>query len=381
MTAAALKLECHRGSSGLDRIFEPWLSLMDRVQRQSFYHHPYWFRAFADAYAEDAERVAYACVFRGDNLVGIFPTTSEQDAGNGLVMVDLAHGGVLYQPDCVIADDESAAEIYDFFVKSLANIVGGDWDVYRASNVLRDGHIGTAALARDGFGQTVYTEKRCAEIAIGDYDNAIANVRKRFRRNLANAKNRLKKAGESSFEIATSADGVRQLFSEFVELEMSGWKGDVANPRSNYPLPSAIGLKKRKLRFYTRMVEQFAADGRVEVCKLLLNDKLIGAQVSLLLNETSYMLKVAYDEAAGRFTPGQLLIDNAYQRYSQGNEIKRCNLISDYGWLQVWNPSYRDYVVIREFNGTLRGTMACLRSKMGVRNRDFYARQNQRTAT
>ena len=376
MSAATLKLECHRGRKGFDQVFDAWHELMGRVRQQCFYHHPYWFKAYLDTYPDDGDRVTFACIYRGPLLAGIFPTVFEEESHSGLRVADLPFGGRLYLADCVIADQENGPDLYRLFKKSLSSITGDSWDLFRARDVLRDSHLGHAVLDKKRFTQTVYTEKRCAEIPIGDYETAISGLKKKFRGNLNNARNKLNRAGDARFEVERSPGAVRNRFRDFVELEMSGWKGDTGNQRQAYPQPSAIGLEERKLDFYSSVIDQFGDDGCVEISNLFLDDKLIGAQVCLLLNETSYLVKVAYDEEAGKFSPGQLMIDYASKRYAEDGRIKRYNLITDHRWFEGWNPDYRDYVIFRDFNTTFRGTVACLRSKAGAKKRDYYASQH-----
>jgi CelD/BcsL family acetyltransferase involved in cellulose biosynthesis len=371
----ALELKSHRGMSGLDAIVGDWLDLMRRIDRQCFYHHPYWFKAYLNASPEAGNRIVFACIYRASRLVAVFPTVWGREGNYGPMVVELPAGEVLILADCAISDDEDNREIYDYFRRSLKAITGVGWDVYRARDILKDGHLGKA-VSRRRLNRTVYTEKLCGELSIGDYDDAIKNLKKKFRGNLNNAKNKLKRAGEARFEVERSADGVRRRFDDFVELEMSGWKGDRDNPRSGYQRPSAIGLKERKLNFYKSMIDQFAQAGCAEINSLVLNDKLIGGLVCVLLNDTSYLLKVTYDEDAGQYSPGHLLLDFVYRRYAEEGRIKRCNLITDFRWIEGWNPTYREYVVFRDFNTTISGAIACLRSKVGARARDYYSNQH-----
>jgi len=370
----ALELKSYRGMSGLDAIFGDWLDLMGRIERQCFYHHPYWFKAYLQAPYEAGDRIVFTCIYRGPTLVAVFPTIWGREGSHGPMVVELPAGEELFLTDCAISDDEDGCEIYDFFRRSLKAITGVGWDVYRARDILKDGHLGRAVSGRR-FNRTVYTEKFCGEIPIGDYDDAFKNLSKNFRGNLNKARNRLKRAGEARVEVERSADGVRQRFDDFVELEMSGWKGDRDNLRSEYLRPSAIGLKERKLSFYKSMIDQFARADCAEISSLVLNDKLIGGQVCLLLNDTSYVMKVTYDEDAGRYSPGHLLIDDTYRRYAEEGRFKRCNMITDFRWIESWNPTYREYVVFRDFNTTVSGAIACLRSKVGARARDHYSKR------
>jgi hypothetical protein len=348
---------------------------MGRIRRQGFYHHPFWFRAYLRAHPDEGEKLTFSCVYRGARLVGVFPTVAHSEPHGGALVAELPVGDELFMADCAIADAEDSAEIYDFYRRSLEAVTGQSWDVYRASFVLRDGHLGKAVLARSPLSCTVFAQGRCAELKIGDYDQAIASLRKKFRGNLNNAKHKLERAGDSRLLVERSAPAVRQMFGQFIELEMAGWKGDPAKPRDEYTTPSAIGLKDSKRRFYVDMIGQFAEAGCVEISQLWLDDRLIGSLVCLLLNDTCYILKVAYDEEAGRYSPGHLLIDRAYQRYANEGRVGRINMITAYPWVRSWQPYYRDYVVFRDFNLTVRGAIACLRSKLGAMRRDYLDRQ------
>ena len=374
MNGATLRLECHRGQSGFDAIFGAWRELMQRIQLQSFYHHPFWFRAYLRAHPQQGEKLTFCCIFRGSRLVAVFPTIAGSDPGDGALIAELPVGDELFMADCAIADGEDGGEVYDFYRASLETVSGQPWDMYRATFVLRDGHLGNVIRRRSRLSCTVIAQGQCAELPIGDYDTAIAGLKKKFRGNLNNAKNKLERAGEARFVVERSAPRIKRMFDEFIELEMAGWKGDPSTPRDGYTKPSAIGLKDSKHRFYTDIVAQFAEAGCAEITELWLEDQLIGSTVSLLLNDTCYILKVAYKEEAGRYSPGHLLIDHAYRRYAAEGRIRRINLITAYPWVRGWQPHYRDYVVFRDFNLTLRGAVAFLRSKLGAVRRGYLDR-------
>ena len=344
---------------------------MERIQHQSFYHHPFWFRAYLQAHPEEGDNFAFSCVYRGSALVGVFPTISGRESESGAIVAELPVGDELFMADCAIADSEDGGEIYDVFRNSLNNITGRPWDMFRATFTLRDGHLGKAISNRNPLNFTVFAQGRCAEMSIRNYDEAMAGLKKKFRGNLNNAKNKLERDGEARFVVEQSATRVRGMFDQFIELEMAGWKGDPSNPRDDYTTPSAIGLRETKHKFYTDVVEQFAGAGCAEISQLWLDNKLIGSLVCLILNDTCYILKVAYNEEAGRYSPGHLLIDHAYRRYAEEGRIKRINMITAYPWVKGWEPYYRDYVVFRDFNLTLRGAVACLRSKVGAMRREY----------
>ncbi|NIS90801.1 MAG: GNAT family N-acetyltransferase [Woeseiaceae bacterium] len=271
--------------------------------------------------------------------------------------------------DCAISDTECPSNIFSYYRSRLGNVIGGKWDMYCASDVLEDSLIARAMLKNASVNTTTYADSVCAEIPIGDYAAMVTGLKKKFRGNLNNARNRLARTGSAEFSVVKSPGEIAGTFREFVELEMSGWKGRPDQPRANFEQPSAIGLKDRKLRFYENVVRRFCEIGSAEIAVLRLDGKMIGAEICILLNDTSYAIKAAYDEAAGRFSPGHLLIDYACRRYAEDGVIRRYNQVTDYPWFSGWNPEYRRYLVIREFNWTMKGTLACLRSKVGTRVR------------
>ena len=369
MDESKLSIQSYVGREGLSSFFGDWEDLMTRIRKQCFYHHPRWFKAFLGKTDEDDENIVFVCAYRGATLVAVFPTTWSRRKGGGMLEVSLPFGEELYLADWAMADEEDAAALYTLYREHLSEVIGEPWDLFKVQDVLEDGCLASAMVECGRFSQTVYPEKLCAEVPIENYEEAIKNLKKKFRGNLNNARSKLERAGNTQYSVFRAPDEIGLAFQEFVDLEMKGWKGSPDKPREKYPRPSAIGLKAKKLRFYESAVRYFSEIGCAEISMLKLDDQTIGAQICLLLNETSYLVKVAYDESAGRFSPGQLLIDHAYQRYAEEGKIKRYNLITDYAWFSGWNPEYRHYLVMRDFNSTIKGAVACLRSKVGLRAR------------
>ena len=99
MDGATLRLECHRGKSGFDAIFDAWCDLMGRIRLQSFYHHPFWFRAYLRARPGQGDRFTFSCIYRGSVLVGVFPTIASHDSGSGALVAELPVGDELFMAD------------------------------------------------------------------------------------------------------------------------------------------------------------------------------------------------------------------------------------------------------------------------------------------
>jgi hypothetical protein len=82
------------------------------------------------------------------------------------------------------------------------------------------------------------------------------------------------------------------------ELESSGWKGGAG---------TAIHRDNDQGRFYTAMLENFAAEDGACVYQLHFDDRLVASQLTVAQNGMMVLLKTAYDEAESGYAPGRLL--------------------------------------------------------------------------
>jgi hypothetical protein len=153
---------------------------------------------------------------------------------------------------------------------------------------------------------------------------------------------------------------LNRAFEEFVELELSGWKGQPEKVREKYPRPAAIGLKESKYLFYRNAVRKFGELDAFQVFMLKVKGKAIGAQLCIILNDVCFLLKTAFDETFGRYSPGHLTLDFALQVLSEGGKVRQMCLISDYGWFRYWNPRYSNYLQLKAFAKTAKGSSAAV---------------------
>lgn len=347
------------GHSGFTTIYDDWFELMGSVSKQCFYQHPAWFRAYFERpdYEDD---IYFRCVFYGEQLVAICPMVFRRPYGNVIREAALPSHDSLYMPDMVIADSASPHEVWGRLSAPDKRKGIERWDLFSANSVLENSTISRAlhSLSDDA----VYESRRgrCAIVDIVDYDDAIRNMRKKFRGNLNNAKNRLAAQASVDFSCITQPNEVDSAFEEFVALEQSGWKGNPEKKRADYPNPAAIGLKRSKYLFYKNVVREFSKIDSLEIYLLKVNGKTVGAQIYTVLNQSAYLLKTAFDEDSKKFSPGHVLLDFVYKRYSQEGEINQICLITDYEWFKYWNPRYFHYVNIKAFSATPLGQMASL---------------------
>lgn len=91
---------------------------------------------------------------------------------------------------------------------------------------------------------------------------------------------------------------VPEATEQFLELEGRGWKGQRG---------TAIDANARLTAFTRAMMREMAALGLATVTALTLDGRPISMGLVLQSGRTAYTWKIAYDEAAGAFSPGYLL--------------------------------------------------------------------------
>ena len=153
------------------------------------------------------------------------------------------------------------------------------------------------------------------------------------------------------FISARSRPEIDRALDEFLAVEASGWKG-AAGERG------AINLDGRILSFYQSLTNNFSRIGACEINLLRAEGRCIAGQFCLVTGDTSYILKIGYDEDYAQVAPGNMLLEHIIQRYLREGAIKYVNLVTDTPWHSCWKPS--SYAVSRAwvFNTTSAGLTA-----------------------
>jgi CelD/BcsL family acetyltransferase involved in cellulose biosynthesis len=353
----AFSVQQFKGKEGYAEIHSDWSELMRSVTAQCFYHHPAWFYAYFEqpTYEDD---IYFRCVFEGASLIAVCPLVFDNRYGNVIREGALPNYDSLYMPDIAVADSADLSAVWEKLSAPDEKELFGKWDFFNARSVLENSTIvrSLRASTKDVIFES--TVSRCAMVDIIDYDDAIKGLRKKFRGNLNNAKNRLAAQQNVEFRRVTDSREVESAYDEFVALEQSGWKGDTKSKKSGYPAPAAIGLRKSKYLFYKNVIRELSKTDSVEINLLKVNGKTVGAQIYAVLSDRSFLLKTAFSEDSREFSPGHVLLDAAYRRYAQTDIIKQMCLISDYDWFKYWNPRYVNYLNIKAFRNTVRGRIA-----------------------
>ena len=106
------------------------------------------------------------------------------------------------------------------------------------------------------------------------------------------------------------------------------------------------------------VLRNFSQIGACEINLLRAEGKCIAGQFCLVTGDTSYILKIGYDEAYAQVAPGNMLLEQAIQRHLSEGAIKYVNLVTDTPWHSSWRPLSYAVSRIWVFNITAAGLTA-----------------------
>jgi CelD/BcsL family acetyltransferase involved in cellulose biosynthesis len=132
---------------------------------------------------------------------------------------------------------------------------------------------------------------------------------------------------------ARPTDLEREL-DEALALEASGWKGAEGG---------AILKSAELTEFYRELARAFDAERRFALATLRVDRRLAAVAICLVDFDRMWLLKTAYDEALGVYSPGTLLAFAIVERCFQLG-LDACELLGDIAeWKRRLRPRTREY--------------------------------------
>ena len=321
----------------LDPLVPEWTEIADRMRAAPFLY-PGWCRTWRTAFGAGGLRVLAAR--RDGRLVGVLPLEIRR---GGWRAPTNAHSPGF---DILALDDEAAtglaAALFDANPRDVA-ICPLDSDG-RALRGLAD-----AAQAR-GYRTAVHPTGRAPFLSLApelsQHERALSrNLRHDVERRLR----RLCESGRVSVEVSDGRANLPALLREGLEVEARSWKGRRR---------TAIAAREDTTRFYGELARWAADAGWLRLAFLRLDQRAIAFQFDLELRLRYYSLKIGYDPAFERFSPGKLLtymvIARAVVRGFRTYEL----LGTDEPWKQRWTELSRTQVSFRAFSPSAAGRLA-----------------------
>lgn len=341
-----------QGLAGLRSIEPEWARLCERAALPPLYG-PAWIRAHLETSERDARFHLVIARVHG-RLAAVLPLVRDWAVYRGVPLRRLraAVSGTCQRFD-ISADPEAwNAGVAGALVSHL-----GEWKAWTVLElrVVPDGARAwevQAAAAAVGF-----LPARQGVMASPFLDPAMFEAGANLRHKLRRTRRRLEELGAVSFE--SIADPCPELLAEFFALEAAGWKGRGAG---NAILRKGI----RQRRFYERLAVLAAARGEFVLHRMLCDNRPVAISYGLRGAQAFYPLKWCYDEAFGKCSPGNLLIEEIVAQCRELG-LRRFDFTGeDYPYKRDWTRQTLPHSFLFVFRPGRVGTLL-RRLKFGVK--------------
>lgn len=350
---AERQFEVFQGASGLAAIREDWKSVTRALDKPRFFHLYEWYESYLTTMSDSP--VYFVLARRKGAPVGVIPLvlSPQRFAGMKLRCLSLPHHPHMLLCDAPVTNEGAGNITMRELITYLRRQRGIRWDALFFPNLLEDSGLLSALNDGSTALQISEPQNHCDYLPCLPPDELAARFSQNFRGNLRKARNKLAKFNRVEFISIRSPQEIDLALDQFLAVEASGWKGEAGER-------SAIKLGGRVLAFYQSLTRNFSRIGACEINLLRAEGKCIAGQFCLLAGDTSYILKIGYDEAYAQAAPGNMLLEHTIHRYFREGAIKYVNLVTDALWHSCWRPL--SYVVYRAwgFNITAAGLTAYL---------------------
>jgi CelD/BcsL family acetyltransferase involved in cellulose biosynthesis len=304
-----------------------------------------WIQAFQAAFPGASSTVH--AVRRGGKLVAGLAAVKSDGPARAWTSLDNEHNSywlVSGEPDVDAADQlltEVLADAEYLYLRRLP--------VESAACV----SLVEAARRRDLPAVLLTSEAGDARMVLeGTWDELRARLPKNFQRDLPRKQRQLEKQGSVELEILdTPGPALAAALERCYEVETLGWKGQDGSPIKNDP---------HTLRFYTELAQTLAAVGRFALYLLKLDGKIIAFEYSPRGGGHIEMLKLSFDPAFDKQSPGQVLRMMLLKHELERGDIRYYHLGRPSEWKLRWATETAPLCTLRIYGKSMRARAAYL---------------------
>ncbi len=327
-----MHLQVFKGIQGYAKLEKDWSLLFDSIKEPIYTQSTIWHKAYLNHLCEAPESCYYLSIYKDQELLAIFPFELRKMKFKFLSFRTLMfsthpHFGL----NCtIVKEGQDPESLFNFLFNQLRRSNYVKWDLVYLQRCIEDTFEDKCTISDEEL--VLLDESQSCDIL------SISNLKGNKRLYSRNLKRNIKKgldllALESKVDFFTSKikKTHEQSYLDFLNVEASGWKG-VGGEKS------AIKLDQRLRNFYEEVLLGFEMSGASEINVLSVNSIPIAAQFAIILKNTVYLLKIGYDEAYAKFSPGNVLLDHKLDDYQVDGNLDELNLISDAAWHRQWRP-------------------------------------------
>ena len=193
------------------------------------------------------------------------------------------------------------------------------------------------------------------------------------RKELERKRTELQKLGEINFDSLHNASDLDLWLDQFFTIEASGWKGRAG---------SALAQDAKHRDFFTMACKESYKAGSLRILRMTLSHTTVAMHISLISGRSAFAIKIAYDDAYARFSPGALLELENMHRVLDLNEfdfVDSCALPDHELFRRLWRERTTiGSIAIAADSSAARTILAGLKLTQKVR-RFFKTKINRKT--
>jgi hypothetical protein len=288
------------GVGDADALEAPMCVLCAELLEESPFFAPYALLPALKAYGDESVRLA--CIWSGDQLVGLWPVQKRRFYAR----LPLSFWSSWTHDHCyfaapLIRRGWEVSVLGEFY----ALLCEGDEarSFVRFGRIEKDGAVFTAIEASAASGKRLCYEAGAiarAMLQAGASAEATlaVHVKKKKRKELARLRNRLDELGVVQFREFASPDDISEWTEAFLALEDRGWKGTER---------TSLQSSETGARWFRETLAGAHAAGSVHFLRLDLDERPIAMLVSLISNGAAYSLKICHDPEFDRYSPGVMI--------------------------------------------------------------------------
>jgi CelD/BcsL family acetyltransferase involved in cellulose biosynthesis len=321
----------------LEPVAEEWNELAGALGAPPFMHAG-WTASWWSAFGRGALRIFV--IRHGGRIVALLPMGRRHGALRSPTNAHTPHF------DLLAVDEEAAFALASALFASGAHEISISPLDARGQGLAALSAAARAAGYRTSAQPVLRAPYISGRTSLAAYQRSLShNLRHDVERRLR----RLLEVGAVSFQVCDVQERLDELLEEGFEVEASSWKGAGG---------TAIASQDSTRSFYRDVAHWAAPAGWLRLAFLRLDGRAIAFQFDLEVDGTYYSLKIGFDPAYERFSPGKLLAYTMISRAVSSGLARYELLGTDESWKYRWTNTLHERVALRSFAPSVAGRLA-----------------------
>jgi CelD/BcsL family acetyltransferase involved in cellulose biosynthesis len=173
------------------------------------------------------------------------------------------------------------------------------------------------------------------------WDKFLPTISSSWRSSFRRSQRKAEENGPVQFDFVTATDGnVDALFAEMFRIEAASWKARTG---------SAVESDKQLNVFFREYVKTVAVQGKLIIAFMKVGERNVASQLLVNHGGRLWVLKVGYDEAYAKSSPGILLMHRVVQ-FAFDNGYEAFELLgANEPWVGIWKPEIHSHIAYRRY--------------------------------